>query len=88
MSSKSEAAAMRELRQRRRQAAKEKWCQRFKNWSWYAVLAEAFLLALWPPGATVALLIGVVFTLLRFRTDKEFKFRHFSFDVPRVMGTC
>ncbi|TYZ22553.1 O-antigen ligase family protein [Selenomonas ruminis] len=82
MSSKSEAAAMRELRQRRRQAAKEKWCQRFKNWSWYAVLAEAFLLALWPPGATIALLIGVVFTLLRFRRDKEFKFRHFSFDVP------
>lgn len=82
MSSKSEEAAMREIRQRRRRAAREKWCKRFKEWSWYAVLAEAFLLALWPPGATIALLIGVVFTFLRFRTDREFRFRHFPFDVP------
>lgn len=73
---------MREIRQRRRRAAREKWCKRFKEWSWYAVLAEAFLLALWPPGATIALLIGVVFTFLRFRTDREFRFRHFPFDVP------
>ena len=73
---------MRELRQRRSQAAREKWCQRFKEWSWFAVLAEAFLLALWPAGATIALLIGIVFTFLRFRTDRDFKFRHFPFDVP------
>lgn len=82
MSSKSEDAAMKEIRQRRRKAAKEKWCRRFKAWSWFAVLAEAFLLALWPPGATIALLIGMVFTFLRFRTDRDFKFRHFPFDVP------
>jgi len=73
---------MREIHQRRRDAFRQKWCKRFKDWSWYAVLAEVFLLALWPTGATLALLAGVVLTVLRFRTDRTFKFRQLPLDVP------
>lgn len=73
---------MREIHQRRREAFRQKWCKRFTDWSWYALLAEVFLLALWPAGATIALLAGVVLTVLRFRVDRAFKFRHLPFDVP------
>ena len=77
-----ESDSMREIHQRRRDAFRQKWCKRFKDWSWYAVLAEVFLLALWPAGATLALLAGVVLTVLRFRTDRTFKFRQLPLDVP------
>ena len=82
MSSESEAAARRKLRQKRREAFHLRWKKRFADWSWYAALAEVLLLALWPAGAEAALLAGTVFTVLRFRTDKDFAFRHLPFDVP------
>ena len=67
---------------RRRELSRKKWRQRFKKWSWQFMLAEAFLLPLFPPAATAALLIASVLTVLRFRTDDEFTFRNLPFDVP------
>ena len=67
---------------RRRELSRKKWRQRFKKWSWQFLLAEAFLLPLFPPAATAALLIAAVLTVLRFRTDDEFTFRNLPFDVP------
>ena len=80
--SEVDSPEMQMVKQRRREAAKVKWRERFKKWSWQFVLAEAFLLPLFPPAATAALLIAVVLTVLRFRTDAEFKFRQLPFDVP------
>lgn len=82
MPSESEAAARKKLHEKRREAFRLQWKKRLVSWSWYAVLAEAFLLALWPAGAEMALFIGVVLTVLRFRTDKGFSFRPLPFDVP------
>lgn len=82
MPSESETAARQKLQQKRREAFRLKWKNRVICWSWHAVLAEAFLLALWPAGAEAALLAGVLLTVLRFRTDKNFVFRHLPFDVP------
>lgn len=82
MPSESETAARQKLHQKRREAFRLKWKNRIARWSWYAVLAEALLLALWPAGAEMALLSGVILTVLRFRTDKAFVFRHLPFDVP------
>ena len=38
---------------------------------YYAILLEAFLIALSPPLATAALLLGVIFWLARLVVDKE-----------------
>ncbi|WP_303842412.1 O-antigen ligase, partial [Selenomonas ruminantium] len=83
--SEVDSPEMQLVKQRRREAAKVKWRERFKKWSWQFVLAEAFLLPLFPPAATAALLIAVVLTVLRFRTDAEFKFRQLPFDVPAAL---
>ena len=83
--SEVDSPEMQLVKQRRREAAKEKWRDRFKKWSWQFVLAEAFLLPLLPSAATAALLIAVVLTVLRFRTDAEFKFRQLPFDVPAAL---
>ena len=83
--SEVDSPEMQMVKQRRREAAKVKWRERFKKWSWQFVLAEAFLLPLFPPAATAALLIAVALTVLRFRTDAEFKFRQLPFDVPAAL---
>ena len=83
--SSSESAEMQEFHRRRREAAQRKWKNRFEHWSWYALLAEVFLLALWPAGATIALLAGIILTILHFRTDRDFRFRHLPFDVPAAL---
>ena len=80
--SETDSPEMQMVKQRRREAAKAKWRERFRKWSWQFVLAEAFLLPLLPSAATAALLIAGVLTVLRFRTDAEFKFRQLPFDVP------
>ncbi|MBQ5502581.1 MAG: hypothetical protein IIT82_07725, partial [Selenomonas sp.] len=84
--SEMDSPEMQMVKQRRREAAKAKWRERYKKWSWQFVLAEAFLLPLLPSAATAALLIASVLTVLRFRTDAEFKFRQLSFDVPASRG--
>ena len=74
-----------EVKARRKEASHERWCQRFARWTQTALLAEAFLLALWPTGATIALLAGVVLLIIRFCIDKNFKFRHLPLDVPATL---
>ena len=83
--SEMDSPEMQMVKQRRRAAAKAKWRERYKKWSWQFVLAEAFLLPLLPSAATAALLIASVLTVLRFRTDAEFKFRQLPFDVPAAL---
>lgn len=83
--SKVDSPEMQMVKEKRREIARERWRQLFIKWSWMFVLAEAFLLALFPPAATAALLIAVVLTGLRFRVDKDFKFRHLPFDVPAAL---
>lgn len=61
--------------QRRRVLQLETWIMR-------AVMAEAFLIALWPTGATMALMFGILLWLIRLRIDDDFHFRHLPFDVP------
>ena len=81
----SESAEMQDFYRRRHEAARNKWKKRFSQWSWYAVLAEVFLLALWPAGATIALLSGILMTVMHFRADRTFQFRHLPFDVPAAL---
>lgn len=70
------------MAERRRVEKREKRREFIKKWSWRAALAEAFLLALSPTLATIALLVGIVLLLMRARTDAEFHFRHLALDVP------
>ncbi len=58
-----------------------------EKWVLRAILAEAFLIALWPAGATAALALGIVFWLRRLQLDPEFHFRHLPFDVPIALFT-
>lgn len=53
---------------------------------YYAILLEAFLIALSPPLATAALLLGVIFWLARLIADKECRrFRRLPYDVPAAL---
>lgn len=58
-----------------RQRAMEKQC-------YYALCAEAFLIAISPNLAIVALIFGVVFWLRRWVSDPDFHFRRLPYDVP------
>lgn len=69
----------------RKEAARLRYAAYLKSWTENALYAEAFLLALWPTGATIALLAGVVLLLVRFRMEKDFCFRHLPLDVPAVL---
>lgn len=40
------------------------------------------MIALWPTGATMALMFGILLWLIRLRIDDDFHFRHLPFDVP------
>lgn len=81
----AQKAEQKEFFRRRREVTRQNWQKRLKKWAWYAVLAEVFLVALWPAGATIALLAGVLLTLVRFKLDKEFKFRHLTLDTPALL---
>ena len=53
---------------------------------YYAILLEAFLIALSPPLATAALLLGVIFWIARLVVDKECRrFRRLPYDVPAAL---
>ncbi|MBR2519101.1 MAG: O-antigen ligase family protein [Selenomonadaceae bacterium] len=59
--------------------------RRIKNleqWTMYALLAEAFFLALSPTFAAAAIMIGVVTWFLRSRIDSKYKIHSLPFDVP------
>lgn len=66
------------LRQKRRKKQLEKWTT-------WAIMAEAFFIALAPSLATVALMVGIVLTIWKFRLDGGRKFRHLPFDVPMIL---
>lgn len=72
------------IREKRRALAQGRWKRRASAIAWYGLLAEVFFLPLSPGAATVALLVGIAGTALRFYVDKEFHFRHLRFDVPAV----
>lgn len=73
------------IREKRRALAHDRWKRRATAIAWYGLLAEVFFLPLSPSVATVALLVGIAGTALRFCVDKEFHFRHLRFDVPAVL---
>lgn len=73
------------IREKRRALAQGRWKRRASAIAWYGLLAEVFFLPLSPGAATVALLVGIAGTALRFYVDKEFHFRHLRFDVPAVL---
>ena len=59
--------------------------QRIKNleqWTLYAILTEAFFLALSPTIAAAAVVFGVMTWFLRSRIDNKYKMRSLPFDVP------
>lgn len=47
-----------------------------------AIIAEAFLLAIYPQIAAVALIVGIIAWFLRLQIDKKFKIRSLPFDMP------
>ena len=73
------------IREKRRALAQGRWKRRASAIAWYGLLAEVFFLPLSPGAATVALLVGIAGTALRFYVDKDFHFRHLRFDVPAVL---
>ncbi|MBQ7454771.1 MAG: polymerase, partial [Selenomonadaceae bacterium] len=59
--------------------------QRIKNleqWTMYAIMVEAFFLALWPTAAAAAVMFGVITWFMRSRIDTRYKMRSLPFDVP------
>jgi len=67
---------------KRKAIAHTRRAMRFRRGAWYALLAETFLLALWPAGATIALLVGIILLFGRAKTDADFHFRHLPLDLP------
>ena len=59
--------------------------QRIRNleqWTMYAILVEAFFLALWTTAATAAIMFGVITWFMRSRIDTHYKMRSLPLDVP------
>ena len=59
--------------------------RRMKKWITWAMMAEAFFIALSPSLATISLMVGILLTVWRFRTVKDVQFRHLPFDVPLAL---
>ncbi|MCR5560195.1 MAG: hypothetical protein K6F62_07615, partial [Schwartzia sp.] len=53
-----------------------------ENLAFKALQAEAFLLALSPGAATIAMLIGFALWLICWKIDDDVHFRHLPFDKP------
>ena len=56
-----------------------------ERWGFYALLAEAFFIALSPGAAIAALLLGIVCWLVRWKLDAACHFRHGPLDVPILL---
>ncbi len=56
-----------------------------ENQCYFALRAEAFFIALSPPLAGIALAIGVLFWLRRWKCDPDFHFRRLPYDVPAFL---
>ena len=62
--------------------------QRIKKleiWTMRAIVAEAFLLALSPGLASVAVLLGIIAWFFRLQIDSRFKMRTLPFDIPAAI---
>lgn len=66
---------------------KQSAVENLKRYSFFALLVEAFFIALNPTVATVALIVGVLLLLCRMYADKQYKFRRTKLDVPIVIFT-
>ncbi len=62
--------------------ARRRRIKNLEQWTIYAILVEAFFLALWPTAATTAVVFGVMTWFLRSRIDTKYKMRSLPFDVP------
>ena len=62
--------------------ARRRRIKNLEQWTMYALVAEAFFLALSPTIAAAAIMIGVVTWFLRSRIDSKYKIRSLPFDVP------
>jgi putative inorganic carbon (hco3(-)) transporter len=56
-----------------------------ERWSFYALLAEAFCIAVWPAAAIVCLLAGFAGWLLRMKLDSGVHFRRGPLDIPVLL---
>ena len=56
--------------------------KRLEIWIMRAILAEGFLLAIFPSAAATAVIAGVVLWFFRLQIDSNFKIRSLPFDVP------
>ncbi|MBD3879758.1 MAG: O-antigen ligase family protein [Quinella sp. 1Q5] len=62
--------------------ARRRRIRNLEDWTLYAVLTEAFFLALSPTVAATAVVFGVITWFLRSRIDSHYKMRGLPFDVP------
>ena len=62
--------------------ARRRRIKNLEEWTIYAILTEAFFLALSPTVAAAAVVFGVITWFLRSRIDSRYKMRSLPFDVP------
>ena len=62
--------------------ARRRRIKNLEDWTLYAILTEAFFLALSPTVASTAVVFGVITWFLRSRIDSHYKIRSLPFDVP------
>ena len=62
--------------------ARRRRIKNLEEWTIYAILTEAFFLALSPSVAAAAVMFGVITWFLRSRIDSRYKMRNLPFDVP------
>ena len=62
--------------------ARRRRIKNLEDWTLYAILTEAFFLALWPTVAATAVVFGVITWFLRSRIDTHYKIQSLPFDVP------
>ena len=62
--------------------ARRRRIKNLETWTLYAILTEAFFLALSPTIAAAAVMFGVITWFLRSRIDSHYKIRSLPFDVP------
>ncbi len=62
--------------------ARRRRIKNLETWTLYAILTEAFFLALSPTIAAAAVMFGVITVFLRMRIDTKYKMRSLPFDVP------
>ena len=73
---------MNDIQSMRRDYVRRRRSRHLQQWSFGALLAGSFLLALWPMGAEVCLLAAAVLMFLRTRFDRDFHLRRLPMDLP------